>query len=233
MTLVLTREPDCPIAMLTSAGLEKIALRVPAHPEAQRLLAAFGGPVAAPSANMSGKISPSRAAHVMQSLAGRIDLVLDGGACENGVESTIIDCTGAQAIILRPGGVTRDEIARVLIKANLDPKMGKPSTSDNDNAPVSPGQLASHYAPNAALRLNALSAATDEILVGFGEIAGSGEQPISLSRTGNLNEAAANLFDLLHQLDALKLPKIAIAPIPDTGLGEAINDRLRRAAAPR
>lgn len=233
MTLVLTREPDCPIAMLTSAGLEKIALRVPAHPEAQRLLAAFGGPVAAPSANMSGKISPSRAAHVMQSLAGRIDLVLDGGACANGVESTIIDCTGAQAIILRPGGVTRDEVARVLIKANLDPKVGKPSTSDNDNALVSPGQLASHYAPNATVRLNALTAATDEILVGFGEIAGSGEQPISLSRTSNLNEAAANLFDLLHQLDALKLPKIAIAPIPDTGLGEAINDRLRRAAAPR
>ena len=233
MTLVLTREDHCPIARLTSAGLDKIALRVPAHAEAQRLLTAFGGPVAAPSANMSGKISPSRATHVMQSLAGRIDLVLDGGACESGVESTIVDCTGAQAIILRPGGVTRDEIIRVLAAANLDPDIGNPPAPDSDSAPVSPGQLASHYAPNAALRLNVKTAAADEILVGFGTIAGSGDQPLSLSATGDLSEAAAKLFDLLHQLDAMKLPKIAIAPIPETGLGEAINDRLRRAAAPR
>jgi L-threonylcarbamoyladenylate synthase len=182
---------------------------------------------------MSGKISPSRATHVMQSLAGRIDLVLDGGACESGVESTIVDCTGAQAIILRPGGVTRDEIIRVLAAANLDPDIGNPPAPDSDSAPVSPGQLASHYAPNAALRLNVETAAADEMLVGFGTIAGSGDQPLSLSATGDLSEAAAKLFDLLHQLDAMKLPKIAIAPIPETGLGEAINDRLRRAAAPR
>ena len=233
MTLVLTREDHCPIARLTSAGLDKIALRVPAHAEAQRLLNAFGGPVAAPSANMSGKISPSRATHVMQSLAGRIDLILDGGACENGVESTIVDCTGAQAIILRPGGVTRDEIIRVLAAANLNPDIGNPIALDSDNTPISPGQLASHYAPNAALRLNVETAATDEILVGFGTIAGSGDRPLSLSAAGDLSEAAAKLFDLLHQLDAMKVSKIAIAPIPETGLGEAINDRLRRAAAPQ
>ncbi len=233
MTLVLTREDHAPIAKLTSAGLDKIALRVPAHAEAQRLLTTFGGPIAAPSANMSGKISPSRATHVMRSLAGRIDLVLDGGACKSGVESTIIDCTGERAIVLRPGGVTRDEIIRVLGAANLDPDTGNPPGLEINNAPVSPGQLASHYAPNAALRLDVETAATDEILVGFGTTAGSGKQPFTLSATGDLNEAAAKLFDLLHQLDALGAPKIAIAPIPETGLGEAINDRLRRAAATR
>lgn len=233
MTLVLARKTHCPIAMLTSAGLDKIALRVPAHQEAQKLLAAFGGPIAAPSANMSGKISPSNAAHVMKSLNGRIDLVLDGGPCKSGVESTIVDCTGTQAIILRPGGVTTEEIAHVLSVANLDPYIGNPSAPDIGTAPVSPGQLASHYAPNAALRLNVKTPAADEILVGFGAIAGSGQQPLNLSPTGDLNEAAANLFDYLHQLDAMKLPKIGIAPIPEKGLGEAINDRLRRAAAPR
>ena len=233
MTLVLARGKACPIAMLTSAGLEKIALRVPAHAAAQRLLTAFDGPIAAPSANLSGKISPSRAAHVMQSLAGKIGLVLDAGPCESGVESTIIDCTGAQAVILRSGGVTRNEIMRVLAAANLGPEIGDLPAPGPGSTPASPGQLASHYAPNAALRLNAESRAADELLVGFGAIAGSGEQPVSLSVSGDLNEAAARLFDLLHQLDAKNITKIAIAPIPETGLGEAINDRLRRAAAPR
>ena len=230
MTLVLDRLADCPIARLTSAGLDKIALRVPAHGDAQKLLLAFGGPIAAPSANPSGKISPSRAAHVMASLDGMIDLVLDGGPCESGVESTIIDCTGARAIILRPGGITAEQIQRTLSDAGLDPDLAQPTHS---KAPISPGQLASHYAPDAVVRLNVTKATDDEELLGFGDISGNGKLGLTLSASGDLAEAAANLFDMLHKLDAANCPQIAIAPIPQTGLGAAINDRLQRAAAPR
>ena len=230
MTLVLERTADCPIARLTSAGLEKVALRVPEHRDALRILTNFAGPLAAPSANSSGKISPSRAAHVMQSLSGIIDLVLDGGPCASGVESTIIDCTGPRAVILRPGGVTREQISASLAAAGLNQEIGVPPPTA---APVSPGQLASHYAPNAAVRLNVTDPLDGEELIGFGSVAGGGTLGLSLSSTGDLTEAAANLFDMLHRADASGCRLIAVAPVPIHGLGEAINDRLHRAAAAR
>ncbi|MEK9800208.1 MAG: L-threonylcarbamoyladenylate synthase [Alphaproteobacteria bacterium] len=230
MTLVLHRTKDCPIAMLTSAGLDKVAIRVPAHPDAKRLLQLFNAPVAAPSANPSGKISPTRSEHVMQSLEGRIDLVLDGGPCESGVESTIIDCTGPTVQLLRPGGITTGQISAALEAAGLSAVISTPSGSSR---PASPGQLASHYAPDATLRLAALKADGDEELIGFGPVAGQGKLGLSLSTIGDVNEAAANLFDMLHRADAAGCNRIAVAPIPEQGLGEAINDRLRRAAAPR
>jgi len=230
MTLVLDRTTDCPIAMLTSAGLEKLAIRVPAHPDARRLLTAFGAPVAAPSANPSGRISPSRADHVIQSLDGEIDLVLDGGPCSSGLESTIIDASGEQAVILRPGGITREAITACLESAGLKSEIASPNQTAS---PVSPGQLASHYAPNATVRMNADSAQDGEELIGFGRVAGAGLLRMNLSESGDLQEAAAHLFDMLHRADATGTSQIAVAPIPATGLGEAINDRLRRAAALR
>jgi len=230
MTLVLYRTNDCPIAMLTSAGLDKVAIRVPAHPDAKRLLQLFNAPVAAPSANPSGKISPTRSEHVMQSLEGRIDLILDGGPCESGIESTIIDCTGPTVQLLRPGGITTGQVSAALEAAGLS---GVIDTHSESNRPASPGQLASHYAPDATLRLAALEADADEELIGFGPVAGQGKLGLSLSIIGDVNEAAANLFDMLHRADAAGCNRIAVAPIPEQGLGEAINDRLRRAAAPR
>jgi len=231
MTLILYRTADCPVARLTSAGLDKIAIRVPAHAAAHQLLKAFGGPVAAPSANPSGRISPTRAEHVIAGLDGRVALVLDGGPCDSGVESTVIDCTGDAAHILRPGGITREAVADALTGAGL--RLAGAAQRAAPQAPESPGMLASHYAPQAAVKLNVTAAEAGMELIGFGGIGGSGTLALNLSPGGELVEAAANLFDMLHAADATGASLIGIAPIPQTGLGEAINDRLTRAAAPR
>jgi len=231
MTLILTRRPDCPVALLTSAGLNKIALRVPSHAEARGLIEAFGRPVAAPSANPSGRISPTRADHVMAGLGGRIELVLDGGPCESGVESTVVDCTGDTARILRPGGITREAVAATLAGRGITLAGESPPTGED--APTSPGQLASHYAPLAPVRLNVTAPETGIELIGFGETGGAGELGLNLSPEGDLQEAAANLFQMMHAADAAGADVIGVAPVPESGLGEAVNDRLRRAAAPR
>jgi L-threonylcarbamoyladenylate synthase len=199
-----------------------VAVRVPAHPLAQALLRAFEGPVAAPSANPSGRVSPTRAGHVLDGLSGRIAAVLDGGPCAVGLESTIVLADPAP-VLLRPGGVPVEALEAVL---------GEPlSTGSNADRPTSPGQLASHYAPLAGVRLNVAHAEPGEVLVGFGPVKGA----LDLSETGDLVEAASRLFQTLRDADALAGPggRIAFAPIPETGLGRAINDRLRRAAAPR
>jgi L-threonylcarbamoyladenylate synthase len=224
LTLVLPLAPGHGISDLVTAGLDTLALRVPAHPAAQKLLAEFDGPVAAPSANLSGRISPTTAAHVMAGLAGRIAAVLDDGACGVGVESTIVGLAGEAPLLLRPGGLATEEIEAVL---------GQPLILRDAHDPLTaPGQLLSHYAPQARVRLNATSARAGECYLGFGPNAGARACDLTLSETGDLVEAAANLFGHLHQLDALGQP-IAVAPIPETGLGVAINDRLHRAAAPR
>lgn len=220
LTLVLPVRPDAGISALVTTGLGTVALRVPDHPVARGLLAAFGGPLAAPSANPSGRVSPTTASHVMAGLAGRIDAVVDGGACGVGLESTIIGLDGP-ARLLRPGGLPVEAIEACL---------GAPLQGAADPArPVAPGQLASHYAPKGVLRMNAAHAAPGEVFLGFGTTGGD----LNLSPSGDLTEAAANLFRLLHRLDKIGAERIAVAPIPDRGLGRAINDRLRRAAAPR
>jgi L-threonylcarbamoyladenylate synthase len=233
LTLVLPKTPDCAVAELATAGLETIAIRVPAHPVARDLLRAFGGPVVAPSANLSGHVSPTTAAHVEGDLAGRIDLIVDGGAVAVGVESTIVGCLGTP-MLLRPGGLPRAEIERVLGRALRQP----PAEADSDNGqPLAPGMLASHYAPRAKVRLGATHIGPGEALLAFGLGAISGIDAaaavMNLSPRGDLDEAAANLFGYLRALDAKGVRTIAVMPIPDEGLGEAINDRLRRAAVGR
>ena len=218
LTLVLPRRDDSEIALLVSAGLDTVALRVPAHPVAEALLCAAGRPLAAPSANISGAVSATTAAHVEEGLGEKVDAILDGGAAPLGIESTVIGFDGARAVLLRPGAIAREEI-----EALVGP-LGAPGDTIQ-----SPGQLASHYAPRAALRLNAPRAEPGEALLGFGEAPGA---TLNLSPRGDLKEAAANLFAMLRQLDS-RAERIAVSPIPVTGLGEAINDRLRRAAAPR
>jgi L-threonylcarbamoyladenylate synthase len=220
LTLVLPRNHGCPISLLACAGLDSIALRVPRHPMALDLLEAFGGPLVAPSANPSGRVSPTQAAHVVAGLGSKVDLVLDGGACAVGVESTIVSLLDGRCRLLRPGGLPRGDIERVLGQKLGDPIKGA--------RPLAPGQLASHYAPRARLRLNEREPRRGEMFLGFGTIA---HGPHTLSPSGSLIEAAANLFRKLHELDAAGVEAIAVAPIPDQGLGEAINDRLRRAAA--
>ena len=222
LTLVLPLRPEAGIAPLATADLPTVALRVPAHPLAQALLAAAVRPLAAPSANPSGRVSPTRAAHVIDGLGGRIAAVLDGGACAVGVESTILALEGGQALLLRPGGLPAEAIEACLGAPLLGP-------APDPARPSAPGQLASHYAPAVPLRLNAGSAGPDESLLGFGRVEGAA---LNLSPAGDLVEAAANLFHFLRDLDARGRP-IAVSPVPETGLGRAINDRLRRAAAPR
>lgn len=217
LSLVVPLAAGSGLSDLVTAGLNSVAIRLPAHPTAARLLTAFGGPIAAPSANPSGRLSPTQASHVLDGLSGKIAAVLDDGPCAVGLESTIIGLTGAPKL-LRPGGVPAEEIEAVL---------GKPLAAAGEDI-TAPGQLSSHYAPNGAVRLNAPTARPDEIHLGFGEITGAR----NLSPTANLTEAAANLFQYLRDCDATGRP-IAVAPIPETGLGRAINDRLRRAAAPR
>ena len=210
LTLVVPLRKDSGIASVVTAGLPTIGIRVPAHPAMQGLLRAAGRPLAAPSANASGSISPTRAEHVLKSLGGRIPLVIDAGQTERGLESTIVAATGGALRLLRPGPI------------EVDAEPGSESSIE------SPGQLASHYAPSKPLRLNAREAETGEYLIGFADVTGDS----SLSRSGDLVEAAARLFDLLHEADASLRPRIAVAPVPDEGLGVAINDRLRRAAQP-
>jgi L-threonylcarbamoyladenylate synthase len=211
LTLVVPLRQPSPIASIASAGLPTIGLRVPAHPAMQALLRAVGRPLAAPSANASGAISPTRAEHVLKSLDGCIPLIIDSGPTERGIESTIVAATGGPLRLLRAGPIEIEAMATA------------------GNRIEAPGQLASHYAPSKPLRLNASSAAPDEFWIGFGE--SSGDE--NLSASGDLIEAAARLFDLLHQADDAAQSRIAVAPVPETGLGAAINDRLRRAAAPR
>jgi len=231
LTLVLPKTTDCPVADLATAGLETIAIRVPAHPLARQILHAFGGPVVAPSANLSGHVSPTTAAHVQSDLAGRIELIVDGGPVEVGVESTIVGCFDAP-VLLRPGGVPRGEIERVLGRA-----LKQPAEESDTGKPLAPGMLASHYAPRTRVRLDARKVAAGEALLAFGSDAVPGVDAatavMNLSVRGDLNEAAANLFGYLRALDAKGARAIAVMPVPHDGLGEAINDRLRRAAVER
>lgn len=219
LTLVLPLKPDHGIASLVTAGLDTLAVRVPAHPTATALLHAFDGPLAAPSANPSGRISPTTAAHVLAGLSGKIAAVVDDGPCAVGLESTIVGLNGAPTL-LRPGGLAAEDIEAAL---------GKPLLHRDENASLTaPGQLLSHYAPSAPVRLNVEHPHEDEVFLGFGPM----PCDLNLSPSGDLTEAAAALFDALHKLDG-QHRAIAVAPIPDHGLGAAINDRLRRAAAPR
>jgi len=231
LTLVLPKAANCAVAELATAGLETIAIRIPAHPLAREILRAFGRPVVAPSANLSGHVSPTTAAHVHSDLAGRIDLIVDGGPVEVGVESTIVGCLDALTL-LRPGGLPREAIERVLGRQLLAP------STDGDHArPLAPGMLASHYAPRTPLRLDALDIEADEALLAFGPApvlgAAGAAAVMNLSARGDLEEAAANLFGYLRELDASGASTIAVMPVPHHGLGEAINDRLRRAAVGR
>jgi L-threonylcarbamoyladenylate synthase len=224
LTLVLAKQPDCGVADLALAGLDSVAVRVPEHPVARDLLAAFAGPVVAPSANRSGHVSPTSAAHVLADLRGRIDLIVDAGPCAVGVESTIVSCID-QPSLLRPGGIPREAIEGVLGSALAIAPIA-------DEAPVAPGMMTSHYAPKAALRLDADASQPGEALLAFGPAAASGTM-LNLSPRGDLIEAAANLFSHLRALDASGVRRIAVMKVPHDGLGEAINDRLKRAAAPR
>jgi L-threonylcarbamoyladenylate synthase len=229
LTLVLPKAAGCDVAELATAGLDTIAVRVPSHPFARQLVVAFGKPVVAPSANVSGHVSPTTAAHVRSDLAGRIDLIADGGPTEVGVESTIVGCF-EEVVLLRPGGVPRAALEAVLGRKLAD------LPADQDSAqPLAPGLLTSHYAPRASVRLNAAHVEPGEALLAFGPqaVAGSNKAGavLNLSARGDLSEAAANLFGYLRALDTTKATRIAVMPIPETGLGEAINDRLRRAAA--
>lgn len=227
LTLVLKRRDDSGLSDLVSAGLDTVAIRVPGHPVAAALLAAAQVPIAAPSANRSGRVSPTRAEHVAADLGADVDLVLDGGACTVGIESTILDCTGETVRLLRPGAVGVERIEEVI---------GRPveRTKGSAATPTSPGQLASHYAPAAKVRLNAEKPSAGEALLAFGPDVPPHDGPtINLSAAGDLHEAAAKLFASLRDLDQADVTAIAVMPIPDLGLGEAINDRLKRAAAPR
>ena len=220
LTLVLPLREGAGLSPLVTADLPTLAVRVPAHPVARALLQAFGGPVAAPSANPSGRISPTEAGHVMAGLAGRIEAVVDGGVCPVGLESTILGLAN-EPVLLRPGGVPVEA---------LEAALGQPLARRAEGAALSaPGQMRSHYAPGAKVRLEAEAARPGEVMLGFGPV----EADLNLSRAGDLTEAAANLFHHLHALDAMGAEGIAVSPIPETGLGRAINDRLRRAAAPK
>jgi L-threonylcarbamoyladenylate synthase len=228
LTLVLARRDDCRLSLLVSAGLDTVGLRAPSHPVAARLIAEAGVPLAAPSANPSGRVSATLAAHVEEGFRGKVDMILDGGPTTIGIESTVIGFENGRPVLLRSGAVPRKAIEEIT----------GPLASPTWGAVVSPGRLASHYAPRARLRLNALEAAPDEALLAFGPNvpggpdAPSGRRVLNLSPSGDLGEAAANLFAMLRTLDA-EGGAIAVMPIPSNGLGEAINDRLIRAAAPR
>jgi L-threonylcarbamoyladenylate synthase len=221
LTLVLPVRPDAGISRLVTAGLATLAIRVPDHPVATGLLRVFGGPIAAPSANLSGRISPTSAAHVLAGLDGRIDAVVDGGACPVGIESTIVSC-GDNPCLLRAGGIPAEALSACL-------GYDLPTASGDATRPNAPGQLESHYAPRGQVRLNVVQAAPGEVMLGFGPVTSD----INLSPSGDLVEAAGRLFECLHQLDAMGAMRIAVSPIPDHGLGRAINDRLGRAAADR
>jgi L-threonylcarbamoyladenylate synthase len=251
LTLVLPRLTAGGVSLLASAGLATVAVRAPAHPIAQKLLRAAGRPIAAPSANRSGRVSPTTAAHVLAEFAvlagdphppitgvkgptlsrtagegSAPALILDGGPCPIGIESTVLDLTGPTPVLLRPGGITRENLAEIVGAVEAAPA--------GDAAPRSPGRLPSHYAPRLPVRLDATAARPGEALLAFGPEAPPGfPEVLFLSRGGDLAEAAANLFAMLRRLDRPEFSGIAVMPIPERGLGQAINDRLRRAAAPR
>ncbi len=238
LTLVLPKLPGCPVGELATAGLDTIAVRAPGHPVARAILAAFGKPVVAPSANRSGRVSPTSARHVEADLAGRIDLIVDGGAAPVGVESTVLACRDGNVALLRPGAIPRAAVERVLGRAvTVSMAAGDAGGSHGAPRPLAPGMLASHYAPRAAVRLNAVTVMPDEGLLAFGPVlppdAGRARTVLNLSVRGDLVEAAASLFSHLRLLDGAGVSSIAVMPVPDEGLGEAINDRLRHAAAPR
>ena len=222
LTLILNRKRDCPISWLTTAGLSTVALRVSDHPIANELIKLTGRPIAAPSANKSGRISPTRAEDVINEFQNELAIILDGGDCRVGLESTVLDVSGANPAILRPGYITQTDIQNNFGPIFLASKTAKITA---------PGMLESHYAPNCKVRLNAACIQTGEVFLGFGKNSISGSK--NLSETAELNEAAANLFRMLRDLDQNNITGIAVAPIPEHGLGIAINDRLKRAAAPR
>jgi len=222
LSLVLRRAPRCPISLLASAGLDTLALRVPGHPLALELLRAVGRPIAAPSANRSGRVSPTTADHVLGEFDTYIAAVLDAGPCRVGVESTVVDLTGKTPLLLRPGGIATEELEALL---------GPLAVPSPEEAPRAPGMLASHYAPRLPLRLNVTSVDAGEALLAFGPDAPSlAKETRWLSKSGDVDEAAANLFSMLRALDRADFTAIAVMPIPEHGLGRAINDRLRRAA---
>jgi L-threonylcarbamoyladenylate synthase len=223
LTLVLPRRDGCPVSLLASAGLDTLAIRMPAHPVARDILRAFGGPLAAPSANRSGHVSPTTARHVTEELP--VALVVDGGPCPVGVESTIVGFDDGRAVLLRPGGIAVEDLEDVSGAPLLRP--------EPTGAVTAPGQLSSHYAPDAAVRLEALEVRPGEALLAFGAPLPGALVTENLSPAGDLAEAAANLFAMLRALDHPGIAGIAVMPIPEAGLGLAINDRLRRAAAPR
>ncbi len=228
LTLVLPRSEACPLSLLVSAGGDTVGLRVPAHPVAQALLAATVLPVAAPSANPAGRVSPTTADHAEAGLGARIDLIVDGGPCPIGLESTVLDLTCAPPRLLRPGGITREQLEAVI------GRLAGPDQASGATRLRSPGQLASHYAPTRPLRLDVAAVAADEALLAFGPRPLEGAaMTLNLSERGDLEEAAANLFAMLRALDRPEYRAIAVMPIPAHGLGEAIRDRLIRAAAPR
>lgn len=222
LTLVLPRRDDCRLSLLVSAGLDTVAMRAPSHPVAQRLIAEAGVPLAAPSANPSGRVSATLAAHVEEGFRGKLDMILDGGPTLIGIESTVIGFEEGRPVLLRPGAVPREAIEKIT----------GPLTAPTHSAIASPGRLASHYAPRARLRLNVLEPTPDEALLAFGPDVPAARRMLNLSPSGNPGEAAANLFAMLRALDA-EADAIAVMPVPSSGLGEAINDRLARAAAPR
>lgn len=222
-TLVLKKKPNCGLSQLVSAGLDTVAVRVPAHPVVRELLQNFKFPIAAPSANISGKLSPTQPEHVAASLSPEVAMILDGPPCRNGIESTIAQVVGSEVRLLRPGSITREEIEKLT-------GLRVTHYEDGQN-PTAPGQLKSHYAPNTPIRLNADTIYPGEALLAFGSLYPKDAQVIrNLSPRGSLLEAASNLFALLHELDQMNCTAIAVSPIPLTGLGVAINDRLTRAA---
>jgi len=223
LTLVLPRRADAPVSLLASAGLDSLAVRLPDHPVARALIRAAGRPLAAPSANRSGRVSPTEAPHVAECLGGRVAMILDGGPCRVGVESTVLDLTGPRPLLLRPGGIAVENLQAALGEEPLPPAAGGDLKS--------PGMLDSHYAPGLPVRLGIRAARPGEALLAFGPE--SGAAALNLSPSGDLEEAAANLFAMLRALDRPEFSAIAVAPIPRHGLGLAINDRLRRAASPR
>jgi len=231
LTLVLPRRKDARLSLLVSAGLDSVAIRSPDHSVARKLLEAAGRPIAAPSANRSTEVSPTTADHVARSFAGVSngpEFILDGGACDIGIESTVLDLSGDVPTLLRPGGVTPEQIAAV-----IGPIARADKTADLGTAArASPGMMARHYAPKRAVRLNALSVTPTEALLAFGSPLSGAAKMLNLSAKGDLAEAAANLFAMLRDLDAPRFTAIAVMPIPETGLGLAINDRLARAATP-
>ncbi len=236
LTMILKRRNDCPLSELVSAGLPTVAVRIPSHKTARQLIAASGVPIAAPSANKSGSLSPTAPAHVAQSLGDAVDFILADGVCSVGLESTVIDCSGNVPVILRPGGITAEDVSEALgMTIGYD-------FGDHGNDVKSPGQLLKHYAPNIPVRLNAVDLEEGEALLSFGSIKFMGIKGAGaasdlpddslrhLSKEGDLYEAAANLFSMLRALDSPKNKAIAVMNIPETGIGVAINDRLRRAA---